>query len=146
MPRGFAFESASGSIGIPVEFENRTDTGVDARLACGARVNEEASAEGVNMPLSTTPLAWAGRKPGWMPKIASNCFSKSSLNASNFSSEGRGISRLSHLPHRCEQAMAGRSLRLRFKIRVSFRVESGVNCQGRLALSASPESVRTAAI
>jgi hypothetical protein len=43
--------------GKPVELEKRTVTGVDAILACGARVNFTASADGVNVPEHMSPLA-----------------------------------------------------------------------------------------
>jgi len=51
-------------VGTPVEFEYRIVTAVADRLACGARVNFAASADGLNMPEHINPLAWAGRKPG----------------------------------------------------------------------------------
>jgi hypothetical protein len=43
--------------GNPVEFENRTVTGVEARVMCGAFVRAVAPAAGVNVPLSIKPLA-----------------------------------------------------------------------------------------
>ena len=53
-----------GTVGIPAKSERRTVTGVEARWMCGARVSEVASFEGVNVPVSRMPFAWAGRKPG----------------------------------------------------------------------------------
>ncbi len=65
MPRGpDRAGSLSGMVGTPVASEYRTVTGVDGRLACGARVSFAASGEGRNTPEHMSPLAWAGRKPG----------------------------------------------------------------------------------
>jgi hypothetical protein len=36
-------------------------------------VREAALDEGVNVPVSIVPLAWAGRNPGCCPKMVSNC-------------------------------------------------------------------------
>jgi hypothetical protein len=78
-------------IGIPVELENRAVTGVEGRVMCGALVKAAAPGAGVNVPVSMEPFACAGRKPGWSPKMASNCFSRSSAKATIFSSEGSGM-------------------------------------------------------
>src|SRR5271154_5395566 len=77
--------------GIPVEFEKRTLTGVDGLFKCAARLSEAASAVGVNVPDSRMPLAWAGRKPGWSPKIESKVWMMSLLSARIFSSVGSGM-------------------------------------------------------
>ena len=61
MPRGLALSSLSGIWGSPVELEKRTQTGVDGLLKCGAVESFFASAEGVNVPLSISPLACAVR-------------------------------------------------------------------------------------
>ena len=45
----------------PVELEKRTQTGVEGLLKCGAVESLPASAEGMNVPLSSSPLAWAVR-------------------------------------------------------------------------------------
>src|SRR5579871_5049159 len=83
MPLGLEFGSLSGIVGSPVASEKRTVTGVDARVACGARVSVAASAEGANVPSHMSPLAWAGRKPGWTPcslsNASSNCCARLSL-------------------------------------------------------------------
>jgi hypothetical protein len=79
------------NLGSPVELEKRAVTGVESLVMCGARVSEAASGEGVNVPVSMTPLACAGRKPGCCPKIASNWFSRSWLSAISFWSEGSGM-------------------------------------------------------
>ena len=76
---------------MQVEFENRAVTGVEGRVMCGARVKPAAPGAGVNDPVSMEPFACAGRKPGWSPKMASNCFSRSSAKATIFSSEGSGM-------------------------------------------------------
>jgi hypothetical protein len=59
IPRGSAFPSVSGILGIPVELEKRTVIGVDGLLKWGALESFAASAEGVNVPVTTIPLAWA---------------------------------------------------------------------------------------
>jgi hypothetical protein len=41
-----ALGSVSGIIGMPVEFEKRAVTGVEARVIWGARLKETASGEG----------------------------------------------------------------------------------------------------
>src|ERR1700739_3752217 len=61
IPRGLASGELSGMVGIPVELENRTVTGVDARVMCGALVSFVAPVDGLNVPLTIRPLAWAGR-------------------------------------------------------------------------------------
>ncbi len=81
---------ASGITGTPVEFEKRTVTGVDSRFRWGARVREAAAGEGVKLPFSRAPLAWAGRNPGCSPKMVSNCRIRSWLRAIMRSSVGRG--------------------------------------------------------
>ena len=55
--------SLSGAVGTPAASENRTVTGVDGRLACGARVKPAAAGPGVNVPAYIVPLACAGRNP-----------------------------------------------------------------------------------
>src|SRR5580704_7237258 len=90
-PRGFALGSLSGISGTPVEFEKRTVTGVDALFKWAARDREAASGEGVKVPVSMAPLAWAGRKPGWSPKIVSKVWMISLLSARIFSSVGSGM-------------------------------------------------------
>jgi hypothetical protein len=45
--------------GIPVELENRTQTGVEGLLKCGAVESFFASSEGVNVPQVVIPFAWA---------------------------------------------------------------------------------------
>ena len=57
MPRGFAFGSLSGIIGMPVELENLAVTGVESRMICGARVKEAASGAGVNVPVEQEAFA-----------------------------------------------------------------------------------------
>jgi hypothetical protein len=79
-----------GSEGNPVASENLIVTGVEARAACGARVKEAASRNGVNVPFSMMPLVWAGRKPGCRPKIVSNCFNTSLASWTILSSDGSG--------------------------------------------------------
>ena len=59
IPRGLPFASVSGISGIPVEFENRTITGVDALLKCGAVERDAASDVGVKVPLVKRPVACA---------------------------------------------------------------------------------------
>lgn len=61
-PRGFAFGSVSGIWGIPVELEKRARMGVDGLFRCGAVDKDLASSEGVKVPFSSIPLAWAIRK------------------------------------------------------------------------------------
>lgn len=61
IPRGSAFPSVSGMLGIPVELEKRTQTGVEGLLKCGAVESLAASADGMNVPLRSSPLAWAVR-------------------------------------------------------------------------------------
>jgi hypothetical protein len=56
-------------IGRPVELENRTVTGVEGSWKCLAAESAAASADGLNRPVSSRPLAWAGRNPGCGPKI-----------------------------------------------------------------------------
>src|SRR5271165_5686597 len=90
-PRGFALGSLSGISGTPVEFEKRTVTGVDALFKWAARVREAAPGEGVKVPVSMAPLAWAGRKPGYCPKIVSKAWRMSLLSARIFSSVGSGM-------------------------------------------------------
>lgn len=90
-PQGFALGSLSGKSGIPVELEKRTITGVDGRVMCGALLRDSASGSGVKVPVSKTPRACAGRKPGCKPKMVSNCLSRSWATASSFSSVGSGI-------------------------------------------------------
>ena len=53
--------SLSGMFGRPVELENRTETGVDGLLKCGALESFPASAEGVKVPLIRIPFPWAMR-------------------------------------------------------------------------------------
>jgi hypothetical protein len=90
-PRGFVFGSLSGRSGMPVEFENRTVTGVDARVTCGALVSEAAPLAGVNVPVNIAPFACAGRKPGCSPKILVNWSTRFVAKAISFSSLGSGI-------------------------------------------------------
>jgi hypothetical protein len=105
IPRGPAFGSLSGITGIPVEFENRTVTCVDSRVKCGAFEIFPASAVGVNVPLSSTPFACAGRNPECTPKIPSNCAINASPRAISFSSVGSGICVLLALtPLACAQS------------------------------------------
>lgn len=59
IPRGFASGLVSGMFGIPVELENRTMTGVDALLKCGAEEREAASEVGVKVPFVRRPVACA---------------------------------------------------------------------------------------
>jgi hypothetical protein len=61
MPRGLASLALSGIWGSPVEFENRTVTGVELWLKCVALLKEDASGVGVKVPLMRIPLAWAGK-------------------------------------------------------------------------------------
>src|SRR4051812_11216091 len=76
MPRGLAAcGSLSATAGSPVESENRTTTGTDGRVACGARVSPAASGDGTNVPEQNVPFAWAGRNPGWTPDRASRASS-----------------------------------------------------------------------
>src|ERR1700694_4766961 len=103
-PRGFAFGSLSGMVGRPVESENRAVTVVESRVRCGARDKDAASEEGVKVPVSKTPLAWAGRKPGCRPNIASNWASRSLASWISFSSDGRGILWLRFLLQQFDQA------------------------------------------
>jgi hypothetical protein len=42
---------------MPVEFEKRTDTGVDGLKKCGAFESEDASGVGENVPVRRIPLA-----------------------------------------------------------------------------------------
>ncbi len=58
-PRGLAFSLKSGILGIPVELEKRTQTGVEGLLKCGAVESFFASSEGVKVPIAVIPLAWA---------------------------------------------------------------------------------------
>lgn len=46
-------------LGIPVELENRTQTGVEGLLKWGAVESFFASSEGVNVPTVVIPFAWA---------------------------------------------------------------------------------------
>jgi hypothetical protein len=46
-------------LGIPVELEKRTQTGVEGLLKCGAVESFFASSEGVKVPTAVIPLAWA---------------------------------------------------------------------------------------
>ena len=57
----------TAAVGMPAASENRTVTGVDGRVACGAVVSFAASGVGVNVPAYIVPCAWAGRKPGCTP-------------------------------------------------------------------------------
>ena len=57
IPRGSALSSVSGMFGIPVEFENLIQTGVEGWLKWGAVESFLASAEGVKTPLRISPLA-----------------------------------------------------------------------------------------
>ena len=59
MPRGEALGSVSGMTGMPVELEKRIVKGVEAEVKCGAVERVEASVEGVKVPVSRRPLAWA---------------------------------------------------------------------------------------
>lgn len=52
----------SGILGIPVELENLTQTGVEGALKCGPVDSLAASAVGVNVPESNIPFAWAMKK------------------------------------------------------------------------------------
>lgn len=58
-PRGLASPTLSGILGSPVELENRTQTGVLAAPKCGALESLAASADGVKLPSSSVPFAWA---------------------------------------------------------------------------------------
>jgi hypothetical protein len=49
--------SLSATVGTPADSENRTVTGVDGLVACGARVSLTAPGEGVNVPEYIMPLA-----------------------------------------------------------------------------------------
>lgn len=57
IPLGSAFGSKSGILGIPVEFENRTQTGVEGLLKWGPVESLAASAEGVKVPVRIIPFA-----------------------------------------------------------------------------------------
>jgi len=59
IPRGSALGSVSGILGIPVEFENRTQIGVEGLLKWGAIESFPASAEGMKVPDRSSPLACA---------------------------------------------------------------------------------------
>jgi hypothetical protein len=56
-PRGSASAVLSGMLGIPVELEKRTQTGVLAAVKCGALDSLDASAVGVKLPARSAPLA-----------------------------------------------------------------------------------------
>ena len=58
---GIRLGALSGIDGRPVPSENLAVTGVELRATCGARVRESASVEGVKVPLSIIPFAWAER-------------------------------------------------------------------------------------
>ena len=49
--------------------EKRTVTGTAAPEKIPALLRVLASADGVKLPSTTTPLAWFERLPGWSPKI-----------------------------------------------------------------------------
>lgn len=57
IPRGSESEILSGILGIPVELEKRTQTGVLAALKCSALESLEASADGVKLPDRIIPFA-----------------------------------------------------------------------------------------
>ena len=61
------FGSLSAIVGTPADRENRMVTGVDGRVAWGARVRSATPGAGVNVPAYMVPRAWAGRNPGWTP-------------------------------------------------------------------------------
>ena len=52
LPQAMGYERA-----MRFMMENRTVTGVDVRLMCGARVRDAASGDGRNVPVSRMPLA-----------------------------------------------------------------------------------------
>lgn len=60
MPRGLAEASVSGIEGSPVLEEKRTVIGVEGLLKCGALERVDAVLVGVNVPVRSWPLAWAG--------------------------------------------------------------------------------------
>jgi hypothetical protein len=64
IPRGEALGSLSGICGMPVPSESRTVTGTAGPRRWAARLTEAAVGAGVNVPVRTSPLAWAKRKPG----------------------------------------------------------------------------------
>ena len=70
IPCGLAPAARSGTSGRPVLSENRTVALTGPPRRCGAFDRPGAVAEGTNSPSQTTPLAWADRKPGCLPKIA----------------------------------------------------------------------------
>ena len=59
IPRGWALGSVSGSWGSPVDDEKRTVTDVEVLLKWGAEDRVEASLDGLKLPLSKVPRAWA---------------------------------------------------------------------------------------
>ena len=78
IPLGLAMlGSLSATVGNPAESEKRTVTGVEFRVAWGARVSEAALDPGVNVPVHRIPFAWAGRYPGCKPETVSSACSKS---------------------------------------------------------------------
>ena len=70
IPCGLAPAARSGMSGRPVLSENRTVTLIEPPRRCGAFDSPVPDADGTNSPSQTTPLAWADRKPGCLPKIA----------------------------------------------------------------------------
>lgn len=59
IPLGSPLASLSGMLGMPVELENLTQTGVLGLVKWGALESFFASAEGVKVPLSNSPFACA---------------------------------------------------------------------------------------
>src|ERR1700733_5224017 len=57
MPWGLASGEPSGSVGIPVELENRTVTGTGLPAKITALLNPDAAGVAVKLPSTTTPLA-----------------------------------------------------------------------------------------
>src|SRR5690348_13034478 len=97
--------------GMPAKSESLTLTGVDARWRCGALVSELPPADGVNVPLSRMPFAWAGRKPGCDPFRLSNACRALRLKTFDGSSLAGVILRLFLLAFQDETAMLGRASR-----------------------------------
>src|SRR5687767_7934769 len=56
--------------GSPPPFENRAVTREGSPCMWAAVVRPPASADGVNVPVSSEPLACAARWPAWTPEIA----------------------------------------------------------------------------
>lgn len=115
MPRGSAFGSVSGILGIPVELLKRMRRGVLGEAKWGAMDSLDAAGVGVNVPVRRVPLACAagfrvdvnvriqwplvwvgiynppGLNPGCFPNAPCNAATRSALVFSSCSSVGKGI-------------------------------------------------------